>query len=93
MNGEQQEYWILAIQAVREACCLRATARGTLNAAGAVAPQHETHHSAAGMDDLRNGAMPSAAGADIARPGTHHNAAGAVAPWQGTNHVAAGAAE
>ena len=27
-NGEQQEYWILAIQAAREACRLRATARG-----------------------------------------------------------------
>jgi len=27
-NGEQQEYWILAIQAAREACRLWATARG-----------------------------------------------------------------
>jgi hypothetical protein len=27
-NGEQQEYWILAIQAAREACRLRAMARG-----------------------------------------------------------------
>jgi hypothetical protein len=26
-NGKQQEYWILAIQAAREACRLRATAR------------------------------------------------------------------
>ena len=26
-NGEHQEYWILAIQAAREACRLRATAR------------------------------------------------------------------
>jgi hypothetical protein len=28
-NGEQQEYWILAIQAAREACRLRATAWGS----------------------------------------------------------------
>jgi hypothetical protein len=27
-NGEQQEYWILAIQAAREVCRLRAMARG-----------------------------------------------------------------
>ena len=27
-NGEQQEYWILAIQAAREACRLHAMARG-----------------------------------------------------------------
>jgi len=27
-NGEQQEYWILAIQVAREACRLRATAWG-----------------------------------------------------------------
>ena len=27
-NGEQQEYWILAIQAAREACRLCAMARG-----------------------------------------------------------------
>ena len=36
-NGEQQEYWILAIQAAREACRLRAAAHGTLNAAGVIA--------------------------------------------------------
>ena len=28
-NGKQQEYWILAIHAAREACRLRATARGS----------------------------------------------------------------
>jgi hypothetical protein len=28
-SGEQQEYWILAIQAEREACRLRAKARGS----------------------------------------------------------------
>ena len=49
-NGEQQEYWILAIQAAREACHLRAAARDTFNAAGTAAPQHETHHSAAGAE-------------------------------------------
>ena len=38
-NGEQQEYWILAVQAAREACRLRAAARGTPFAAGAVAIQ------------------------------------------------------
>jgi hypothetical protein len=38
-NGEQQEYWILAVQAAREACRLRAAARGTPTAAGAVALQ------------------------------------------------------
>ncbi len=27
-NGEQQEYWILAIQAAKEACRLHAMARG-----------------------------------------------------------------
>ena len=30
-NGEQQEYWLLAIQAAREACRLRAAARSTLS--------------------------------------------------------------
>jgi len=34
-NGEQQqEYWILAIQAAREACRLRATARGSSQRCG-----------------------------------------------------------
>ena len=33
-NGEQQEYWLLAIQAAREACRLRAAARGTLSERG-----------------------------------------------------------
>jgi hypothetical protein len=33
-NGEQQEYWILAIQAAREACRLRATARGSAQRSG-----------------------------------------------------------
>ncbi len=28
-NGEQQEYWIVAIQAAREACCLSAMAWDT----------------------------------------------------------------
>jgi len=33
-NGEQQEYWILAIQAAREACRLRATARSSSQRCG-----------------------------------------------------------
>jgi hypothetical protein len=33
-NGEQQEYWILAIQAAREACRLWATARGSSQRCG-----------------------------------------------------------
>lgn len=38
-NGEHQEYWILAVQAAREACRLRAAARGTPFATSAVAMQ------------------------------------------------------
>ena len=34
MNGEQQEYWILAIQAAREVCRLRAMARGSSQRCG-----------------------------------------------------------
>ncbi len=33
-NGEQQEYWILAIQAAREACRLCAMARGSAQRSG-----------------------------------------------------------
>ena len=33
-NGEQQEYWLLAIQAAREACRLRAAAQSTLSVRG-----------------------------------------------------------
>ncbi len=33
-NGKQQEYWILAIQAAKEACCLRAMARDTTQCCG-----------------------------------------------------------
>ena len=33
-NGEQQEYWILAVQAAREACRLRATARASVQRSG-----------------------------------------------------------
>jgi hypothetical protein len=33
-NGEQQEYWILAIQAAREACRLRANTRGSAQPSG-----------------------------------------------------------
>ena len=33
-NGEQQEYWILAIEAAREACRLRATARSLAQRSG-----------------------------------------------------------
>ncbi len=33
-NGEQQEYWILAIEAAREACRLRATARSSVQRSG-----------------------------------------------------------
>jgi len=33
-NGEQQEFWILAIQAAREACRLRVTARGSSQRCG-----------------------------------------------------------
>jgi hypothetical protein len=33
-NGEQQEYWILAVQAAREACHLRATARASAQRSG-----------------------------------------------------------
>jgi hypothetical protein len=33
-NGEQQEYWILAVQAAREACRLRATARALVQRSG-----------------------------------------------------------
>jgi hypothetical protein len=33
-NGEQQEYWILAIQAAREACRLRAMARSLAQRSG-----------------------------------------------------------
>ena len=90
-NGEQQEYWILAVQAAREACRLRAAARGTLNAAGTVAPRHDNHLSAAGAVALRHRAIPCAAGAVASRQGTQNIAAGAVVPWQGTNHGAAGA--
>jgi hypothetical protein len=90
-NGEQQEYWILAIQAAREVCRLRATARGTLNAAGAVAPRHDNHLSTAGAVALWHRAIPCAAGAVASRQGTQNIAAGAVVPWQGTHHGAAGA--
>jgi len=38
-NGEQQEYWILAVQAAREACRLRAAAQGPPIAADAVTSQ------------------------------------------------------
>jgi hypothetical protein len=83
-NGEQQEYWILAIQAAREVCRLRAAARGTLNATGAAAPRHDNHFSAAGAVALRHRAIPCAAGAVASRQGTQNIAAGAVVPWQET---------
>jgi hypothetical protein len=33
-NGEQQEYWILAIEVAREACRLRTTARSSAQRSG-----------------------------------------------------------
>jgi len=90
-NGEQQEYWILAIQAAREACRLRAAARGAPNVAGAVAPRHANHLRAAGAAALRHRAIPCAPGAVAARQGAQNIAAGAAFPWQGTHHGAAGA--
>jgi hypothetical protein len=90
-NGKQQEYWILAIQAVREVCRLRAAARDTFNAAGAVAPRHDKHHSATGTVAPWCGVIQSPAGAVATRQGTHHSAAGAIAPRQGAYPDAAGA--
>jgi hypothetical protein len=90
-NGKQQEYWILAIQVVREVCRLRAAARDTFNAVGAVAPRHDTHHSAVGAVAPRRGVIQSAAGAVAPQQGTHHSAAGVVAPRQGAYRDAAGA--
>ena len=78
-NGGQQEYWILAIQAAREACRLRAAAHGTLNAAGVIALQRDTHLSAA--DGA--GELGEAASAGVRRDGDTR-------PRRGRGRTAAG---